>query len=86
MGFNSGFKGLNYTVEDKSNAMHNEIHLQYWERFTLAYQQVSFQMYVSPCWVPTGRQSGTWIDLFANTSVSLPANHYDTNALYSYKV
>ena len=37
-------------------------------------------------WDPTGRQSGTWMDLFANTSVSLPANHYDTNALYSYEL
>jgi len=33
---------------------------------------------------PTGRQSGTRMDLLANTSVSLPANHYDTNALYTY--
>jgi len=29
--------------------MNNEIQVQYWERFTLAYQQVNFQMYVSPC-------------------------------------
>jgi len=35
-------------VQDKSKAMNKEIKVHYWERFTLAYQQVSFRMYVSP--------------------------------------
>lgn len=36
-------------MQDKSKATNKEIQVQYSDRFTLAYQLVRFQMYVSPC-------------------------------------